>query len=92
MSNLNLLDCVEQGVRTQVESILNEQGIPMEQALSLFFYEIINKKGIPFDIKPPLDITNLTNEQLAFEIENSDKSGTHSWEDVKAELKREYGI
>lgn len=88
MVKLNSIKSIEE----QAESILIKQGISIEQALSMFFNQVVSKNGLPFDIEPPLDMSKLTNEQLAHEIEKTEDDVYYLWEDVKDELIREYGL
>ena len=87
---------IEPEIKDQAESILEELGIPMSNAVGMFLKQIILHKGIPFDVKipqnAPLSYNTLTKEQLDIEINKglADlKSGrVYSADDIEAEMKR----
>lgn len=59
---------VDPDVKKQAESILNELGIPMSNAIGIFLKQITIHGGIPFEIKipsnKPVFYDDLTEEQL----------------------------
>ncbi len=68
----NLYARIEPEVKEQAEAILNALGIPASNAITMFYKQIILKKGIPFDVRlpdHPLDISLMTSEQLNAERE-----------------------
>lgn len=44
---------VEPQIKDQAEAILNELGIPMSNAISLFLRQVVLQRGIPFEMKLP---------------------------------------
>jgi DNA-damage-inducible protein J len=44
---------IDPAIKKQVTEILNSLGITTSQAISLFFKQIIYKRGIPFEIRIP---------------------------------------
>ena len=73
----NIFARVEPQIKEQAENILEQLGIPMSNAISIFLRQVVLQRGIPFDIKLPkyqvLDIGALSEEQFNAEIENGDK-------------------
>ena len=68
----NLYARIEPDVKEQAEAILNALGIPASNAITMFYKQIILKKGIPFDVRlpeHPLDISLMASEQLNAELE-----------------------
>ena len=94
----NLYARIEPEVKDQAESILEALGIPVSNAINMFYKQIILQRGIPFDIKLPAipvpDMSKLTREQLSAEIEKgvTDVAAgrTTPAPDVFAELREEY--
>lgn len=63
---------IEPEVKEQAEHILNLLGVPVSNAISMFYKQIILTKGLPFEIKLPeqfLNINHMTNKQLDEELE-----------------------
>ena len=69
----NLYARIEPEIKDQAESILEALGIPVSNAINMFYKQIILQRGIPFDVKLPVfpvpDMSGLTKEQLKAEIE-----------------------
>lgn len=69
----NLYARIEPDVKEQAETILSALGIPVSNAINMFYKQIILQRGIPFDMKLPanrvLDMGQLTSEQLDAELE-----------------------
>ena len=69
----NLYARIEPEVKNQAESILAALGIPVSNAINMFYKQIIIHRGIPFELKLPAlplpDMSELTEEQLKTEIE-----------------------
>ena len=91
---------VEPSVKEKAESILEQLGIPMSNAISIFLRQVVIQNGLPFEIKLPqnkfLNINSLSEEQFNFEIEKGLKdlsSGKVVSADKVAEnMHLEYGI
>ena len=96
----NLYARIEPEVKDQAESILEALGIPVSNAINMFYKQIILQRGIPFEVKLPSfpvpDMSKLTKEQLKAEIEKgfADAAGGHVTPaaDVFAELREEYRV
>ena len=54
---------IDEKTKTQAQSILRILNIPMSEAISMFFKQIVLHKGIPFEIKIPNDVTVETFEK-----------------------------
>lgn len=69
----NLYARIEPDVKEQAEEILSALGIPVSNAINMFYKQIILQRGIPFDIKLPqnrmLDMSQLTEQQINTELE-----------------------
>ena len=96
----NVFARVEPEIKEQAESVLNQLGIPMSNAIGLFLNQIVLQNGIPFEIrlpvKKPVSLGSLSKDELNAEL-------SKGFEDVKAgrttsakafseELQRDYGI
>ena len=95
----NVFARVEPELKEQAESVLDQLGIPMSNAVGMFLRQIVLQKGIPFEMKlprtAPLTYGSLTKEQFDKEIEKgmSDvKAGrVYSSDAIEAEMKRDFG-
>ena len=96
----NVFARVEPELKEQAESVLDQLGIPMSNAVGMFLRQIVLQNGIPFEMKlprtVPLAYGSLTKEQFDKEIEKGMadvKAGrVYSADAVEAEMKREFGI
>lgn len=95
----NLYARIEPDVKEQAEAILNALGIPASNAITMFYKQIILKKGIPFDVRLPeypLDISLMASEQLNAELEKGYadmKAGrTIPAAEAFADIRKEYGV
>ena len=68
----NLYARIEPDVKEQAENILTALGIPVSNAINMFYKQIILQRGIPFEmklpVKKPLAMGELTKEQLGSEL------------------------
>ena len=91
---------VEPEIKEQAERILSRLGIPMANAVNLFLYQIVLRKGIPFSVSlpqnTPLNYSTLSTEQFSAEIEKGfislDEGRVVSSEQVREKMQRQYGI
>ena len=64
----NLYARIEPEVKEQAESILAALGIPVSNAINMFYKQIILQRGIPFEMKLPqakvVDMGKLTAQEL----------------------------
>ena len=96
----NLNARIEPEVKAQAESILEALGIPVSNAINMFYKQIILQRGIPFEIKLPAfpvpDMSELTKEQLKAEIDKgfADAAAGRVMPaaDVFAKLREEYCV
>ena len=96
----NVFARVEPEIKEQAESVLDQLGIPMSNAVGMFLRQIVLQKGIPFEMKlprtEPLAYGSLTKEQFDKEIEKGMadvKVGrVYSADAIEAEMKRDFGL
>lgn len=96
----NVFARVEPEIKEQAESILNQLGIPMSNAVSMFLRQVVIQRGIPFEMKipakRPLVMCELTKEQFDAEIAKGvadvENGRVYSAEEVQEELHRLYDI
>ena len=48
---------IDPGLKHNVEQILDDLGLNMTQAITLFFKQVELQQGLPFDVKIPNEIT-----------------------------------
>ncbi|MGI6412676.1 MAG: type II toxin-antitoxin system RelB/DinJ family antitoxin [Syntrophomonadaceae bacterium] len=96
-ANLNVR--IEPEVKEQAEAILNALGIPASNAITMFYKQIILRKGLPFEVKlpdHPLDVSRMTTEQLNAELEKGyaqlQGEQTIPAKQAFADIRKEYGI
>ena len=96
----NVFVRVEPELKEQAESVLDQLGIPMSNAVGMFLRQIVLQKGIPFEMKlppnKPLAYGSLTKERFDKEMEKGMadvKAGRiYSADAIEAEMKRDFGI
>ena len=96
----NLYARIEPDVKAHAESILSALGIPVSNAINMFYKQIILHRGIPFDLKLPeqaeLDMGKLTEAELDTELEKGYRDilagRTRPTNQVFADIRREYHI
>lgn len=96
----NIFARVEPELKEQAESILDQLGIPMSNAVGMFLRQIVLQRGIPFEMKlpetEPLAYGSLTKEQFDKEIEKGisdvNTGRIYSAETIEAEMKRDFNI
>jgi DNA-damage-inducible protein J len=69
----NIYARIEPELKEQAETVLDQLGIPMSNAIGLFLRQVVRQRGIPFDIKlstnKPLTVGSLSEEEFNAEIE-----------------------
>ena len=69
----NLYARIEPDVKEQAESILSSLGVPVSNAINMFYKQIILQRGLPFDVKlpqrVPVSMAALSDEELDKEID-----------------------
>ncbi|MDO4477410.1 MAG: type II toxin-antitoxin system RelB/DinJ family antitoxin [Lachnospiraceae bacterium] len=96
----NVFVRVEPEIKEQAESVLDQLGIPMSNAVGMFLRQVVLQNGIPFEMKlprtKPLAYQSLSKAQFDMEIEKgiSDvKAGrVFSADDIENEMKKEFGL
>lgn len=96
----NVFARVEPEVKEQAETILNQLGIPMSNAVGMFLRQVVIQRGIPFEMKlpmkKPLAMSELTKEQLDAELAKGmadiENGRVYSADEVEEEMHRLYGI
>lgn len=91
---------IEPDVKEQAELVLEQLGIPMSNAVSMFLKQIVLQQGIPFDMKlpvrKPLAIGDLSKEEIDAEIskgmQSIEEGKVYSVETVEAEMMSVYGV
>lgn len=83
-------------LKEQAEEVLNQLQIPMSTALAIFLQQVVNQRGIPFDIKltsKPDDYHSLSKEQFNHEIQkglDDFKNGnTYTTKEIRDEINGE---
>lgn len=96
----NIFARVEPEIKEQAENVLNQLGIPMSNAVSMFLRQVVIQRGIPFEVKlpakKPLVMSELTKEQLNTEIakgmDDIEDGKVYTAEEVEEKMHRMYGI
>lgn len=96
----NVFARVEPEIKEQAETVLEQLGIPMSNAVGMFLRQVVMQRGIPFEMKLPAEETvafaSLTKEQFDAEIEKgmSDiKAGrVYSADRIEEEMKSDFDI
>lgn len=94
----NIYVRTEPELKEQAESILEELGIPMSNAVNMFLKQVVIQRGIPFDVKlpdkKPVVIEDLTQEELNKELEKGYndylQENTESIETTFANIRKDY--
>ena len=96
----NLYARIEPELKEQAEAILSALGIPVSNAINMFYKQIILQRGIPFELKlpqeRPLDMSTLSRDQLHAELEKGyadiAAGRTKPAEEVFASIRKDYGL
>lgn len=96
----NVFARVEPEIKEQAESVLNQLGIPMSNAVGMFLRQVVMQKGIPFEMKlpesRPLVLGEMTKEQfdtaLSEGVKDIETGNVKSASAVESDLHRMYGI
>jgi DNA-damage-inducible protein J len=96
----NIYTRIEPNLKEQAESILSALGIPTSNAINMFYRQIILHRGLPFEVKipleKPLNISLLSEEDMNRELEKGYadiKAGrTQPAEKVFADIRKDYKI
>ena len=85
---------IEPELKNQAEIILEQLGLSLTSAVTMFIRQIVLQNGIPFDVRmpasAPLAYESLSREQFDAEIgkgfESLAKGDVYSSDEIKAEL------
>lgn len=97
----NLYARIEPEVKEEAENILSTLGIPVSSAINIFYRQIILNKGLPFEVKIPVeqrmvDLSKISAEELNAELEKGYQDilagRTRPAKDVFADIRRDYGL
>lgn len=100
VKSANLYARIEPELKNEAETILSGLGLPVSNAINIFYRQIVIHRGLPFDVRfPSHALTNaaeLSDEQLDAEVSRGFKdiaSGCkRSFSDVASELKRDFAL
>ena len=97
----NIMARVEPDVKKQAEEILSSLGVSTSGAITMFYKQIILRKGLPFEVvlpdeRKPLDMSKMTQteiDQILKDAIDGAKAGkTRLAKDVFDDIRKEYGI
>jgi len=95
----NLSVRIDPVLKESSERILNQLGIPMSSAITLFLKQVVINNGIPFDVKLPKGIVNiddLSDEEIQKEIQKGiddfDNGRYVSLEEFEKYFKEKYNL
>ena len=96
----NLYARIEPDVKERAEEILTALGIPVSNAINMFYKQIILQRGIPFEMKltqpKMIDMSQLTAEELDEELEKGYADvlagRTKPTGKVFEQIRKDYGI
>ena len=81
----NLYARIEPELKNEAEAILGGLGVPVSNAINMFYRQIVIHRGLPFAVRfPERQIPNaamMTNEKLDIEV-------SHGFDDIAAGRKR----
>ena len=91
---------IEPNLKTEAEGILGNLGIPVSNAINIFYRQIVIHRGLPFEVKlapsPLINCATLTDAELDAEIQRGlddvTAGRTRPFHDVADELKAEFGL
>ena len=68
----NVFARVDTTLKEQAESILSQLGIPMSNAINIFFNQVVLKRGLPFEVtlpaQTPIAAGSLTSDEFYAEV------------------------
>ena len=96
----NLYARIEPNLKTEAEGILGDLGIPVSNAINIFYRQIVIHRGLPFEVKlarsPLINCATLTDSELDAEIQRGlddvAAGRTRPFRDFTNELKTEFGL
>lgn len=90
---------LEPGLKEQAESVLEQLGIPMSNAVNIFLKQVVMQRGIPFDIKlpnnKPVSIADFSEAELNEALEKGyadfKSKNTKPAEKVFSDIRKDFG-
>ncbi len=96
MKTANLYVRIEPKLKEEAESILATLGIPVSNAINMFYNQIVMNRGIPFDVKVPLDWSKLTDEERVAVIQKGlddlEAGRVRPFDEFVEEFRKEHGF
>jgi len=100
VKSANLYARIEPDVKEQAETILSALGIPVSNAINMFYKQIILQRGLPFEVKLPFarpaDMSVLSEAGMNAELEKGYadmKAGkTKPANAVFADIRKDYNL
>ena len=100
LKTANLYARIEPDIKEQAENILSSLGIPVSNAINMFYKQIILQRGIPFDVKLPasypINITKLNEDEINTELEKGYidmlEGRTKSADKTFADIRKDYDL
>jgi len=94
----NVFARVEPELKKQAEAVLNEIGLPMSNAITLFLKQVVLRQGVPFPVvippKMPPALETMSKDQFDAELEKGLKDvkegRVRSANEFFAEMERKY--
>ena len=96
----NLYARIEPELKSEAESILGGLGVPVSNAINMFYRQIVIHRGLPFPVQFPahslIDATRLTDAQLDTEVAKGfgdiAAGRKRSLQQATADLAREFSL
>ena len=96
----NVFARVEPELKNEAEAVLDQLGVPMSNAITMFLRQIVLKQGLPFEVslphRRPLVLSELTAEQWNEELNRSYQQALRgegvSLDQAFDDLERKYGL
>ena len=96
----NLYARIEPNLKNEAETILGGLGIPVSNAINIFYRQIVIHRGLPFQVRlaphPFVNAATMPESDLDAEIQRGlddlASGRTRPFRDVAEELKAEFGL
>ncbi len=96
----NVFTRVDPETKEQAESILNQLGIPMSNAIGMFLKQIVMQRGIPFEMKLPAAVPPAVGSMTAEQLDGELRRGMDDVaagrvvpaDEAEAEIRKLYGV
>ncbi|MCL2223224.1 MAG: type II toxin-antitoxin system RelB/DinJ family antitoxin [Oscillospiraceae bacterium] len=95
----NVFARVEPELKSEAEMVLNQIGLPMSSAITLFLRQVVLRRGVPFPItipQKPKSLEDMNEDELDIKLEsgwNDYQSGNvRPVEEFFDEMERDYSL